>query len=178
MLIAFAGRRVDAPNAPTPRLPLACIDVLAQRLRDVFLDAHATELVSSAACGADLVAIRVARELGMAFAIVLPFDIDTFAETSVTDRPGDWLHQYQEACADASARGALIVLGAKRGDDAAYALANERIVSEATSRAANGGALAVIAHEGASRGADDMTEGFARLARAAGMDVMRVSTLC
>lgn len=57
-------------------------------------------------------------------------------------------------------------------------LANQRIVREATSRAANDGVLAVIAHEGASRGAFDMTEGFARLARVAGMDVRHVSTLC
>jgi hypothetical protein len=177
MVIALAGRRVDAPNAPAPRFPLACVDVVAQRLRDVFLEAHATELVSSAACGADLVAIRVARELGMAFAIVLPFDVATFADTSVTDRPGNWLQLYQEACTDASSRGALIVLGAASGDDAAYGQANERIVSEALLRTETG-ALAVIAHEGASRGADDMTEAFARLARGAGMQVRHVSTLC
>jgi hypothetical protein len=178
MVISFAGRRVDAPNAPSTRFPLACVDVLAQRLRELFLEARATELVSSAACGADLVAIQVARELGMPFAIVVPFDVDTFAGTSVTDRPGDWLSSYQDACADASARGALIVLEAANSDEAAYELANERIVSEAVSRAANGAAMAVIAHEGASRGANDMTEAFARLARAAGIQVRHVSTLC
>jgi hypothetical protein len=180
VVIAFAGRRIDAADAPARRFPIECREAVAARLEALFRNSAATTLVSSAACGADLVAIEVARAIGMAFVIVLPFDEASFAATSVTDRPGSWLAPYEQARREARQRGDLIVLNGDPSADSAYALANDRIIREAERRAADGRSdlLAVIAHEGASRGAADLTEAFARAARESGIRVEHVSTLC
>jgi hypothetical protein len=178
VVIAFAGRRIDAPGGAR-RFPLECAGVVRERLLALFRSLGATALVSSAACGADLLAIDAARSLGIRFVIVLPFGQELFATSSVTDRPGDWLADYKLSCGEAAKRGDLIVMDGSPANDDAYARATARIVDEAVRRAADdAGAVAVFAHEGASRGAGDMTEAFAALARAAGLRLEHVSTLC
>lgn len=177
-VMALAGRRVDAPNAPTARFPLARVDAVRAKLRQLFADGHATALVASAACGADLIALDVAREIGMRFRIVLPFDEQTFRDSSVTDRPGDWGPLYDDLCARARASNDLIDLGFDRTDDQrAYEDATVRILDEALSIAKGGAATAVSVSDGVSRGASDLTEHFVTLARERGMDVVRVDTL-
>ena len=58
--IALAGRRVDAADASEPRFPLASVPLVRDRLHAFFTERPAAALVSSAACGADLVALEVA----------------------------------------------------------------------------------------------------------------------
>jgi hypothetical protein len=64
-VIALAGRRIDAPDAETPRFPLAAVPFVREQLDALFADRGATALVCSAACGADLVALDAATELGL-----------------------------------------------------------------------------------------------------------------
>ena len=56
-VVALAGRRIDAHDADDERFPLARIRLVAGRLRIVLGALHCTTLVSSAANGADLVAL-------------------------------------------------------------------------------------------------------------------------
>ena len=61
---------------------------MRRRIRALLNASAATILVSSAACGADLIALSEARELGLGLRIILPFARDKFRISSVADRPG------------------------------------------------------------------------------------------
>ena len=177
MIIAFAGRRIDAPGAPE-RFPARNVLLLRERLQSLFGERHGRALVSSAACGADLVAIEAARAIGMRFRIVLPFDVDRFRRTSVADRPGDWTQRYDDAIREATANNDVVVLPPLHDKHASYAAANARLIAEALalSAAMHLPAMAVVASEGTSRGPTDLTEDFARRAEEAQLVVERVST--
>src|SRR5688500_16210252 len=111
-VVALAGRRVDADDAAVARFPLARIRVVAGRLRTVFGALHCTTLVCSAANGADLVALYVARERGIRVRIVLPFAVARFRALSVVDRPGGelWGWLFDDLVREARAAGDLVVL--------------------------------------------------------------------
>ena len=167
MIVALAGRRIDAPDAPTPRFPLSRAAAVREKLSALFRRRGATALVSSAACGADLLALDAARHLGMRLRIVLPFDRATFRRLSVTDRPGDWGPLYDEICAE----GEVIELGLDPSrSHYAYQAATARILEEKPD-------LAVAVSDGLARDDDDLTEYFVRLATERGIEVERVHTL-
>jgi hypothetical protein len=173
--IALAGRRIDPPDAETPRFPLANIALVRDRLRAFFVERGADTLVCSAACGADLVALEAAEALGMRRRVVLPFDPAKFRETSVTDRPGDWGPIFDRLVEAALQKGELVVLENAGEGGAAYATANSRIIEEAA--AMPGARSAAIVWEGRPRGDDDATAGFADEARGSGLAVETVLTL-
>jgi hypothetical protein len=142
---------------------------------------HCTTLVSSAANGADLVALCVARERGIRARIVLPYAAARFRKTSVVDRPGGelWGWRFDERGRAARAAGDLVVLSARgRSDQEAFEAANQRIVAEAVALAAAGrrkqAVAGVAVWEGTSRGDGDATEAFAARLRAGGLPVHRV----
>jgi hypothetical protein len=66
VVIAVAGRRIDAAHAEVPHFSLHNVPIVERRLIELFEREAATALVSSAACGADLVALRVAGVRGNA----------------------------------------------------------------------------------------------------------------
>jgi hypothetical protein len=152
--------------------------LVRDRLRDLFKNRGATAVVCSAACGADLVALDTATELGLRCRVVLPFAPERFRNTSVTDRPGEWRALYDRIIALVRRSGDLVVLEGAGEGGAAYAAANERILGEALALAggvpSTGAALAVIVWEGASRGEDDATQQFADLARERGLKVEEI----
>jgi hypothetical protein len=134
-------------------------------------------LVCSAACGSDLVALEEAERLGLRRRIVLPFGRERFRQSSVTDRPGNWGAAFDRLADGAQEAGDLVVLDPTDGDEgAAYAAANVAILREAQALARTAGSAcrtaAVIVWEGAPRGTDDATDGFRRLAEAAGIEVL------
>jgi hypothetical protein len=184
-VLALAGRRVDAPGETIPRFPLERVPLVRRRIRRLLEERQPTRLVCSAACGADLLALEEADALGIRHHIVLPFDPARFRETSVADRPGDWVVTYDRLVAGAmGTRGLTVLKELSTGSGAAYAAANRAILEEALRSAqadARGGqpraVLAVIVWDGRSRGEGDATEGFAREARAMNMDVVEIRTL-
>lgn len=192
MKIALAGRRIDVLQAESPRFPLANAPIVRERLRTLFAARKADTLVCSAACGADLLALSAAKDLGLECRIILPFARDRFRETSVTDRPGDWGSLFDELCQEAEATGNLIILDSAGEDNEAYLAANKRILDEVVLLAqrniaehrpegtppdlSEGDALVVIVWEGRSRGDDDATAAFANLGRAYGLSVFEVLT--
>lgn len=193
MKIALAGRRIDAPDAEAARFPLSNASIVRERLRTLFEEQKADTLVCSAACGSDLLALSTARDLGLQFRIILPFQSDRFRETSVTDRPGDWGILFDELCLEAKVSGNLLILDSTGEDDEAYLATNKRILDEVTLLAqrninehsadcnpqglTQGDAIVVIVWEGQTRGDEDMTAAFADLGRARGLSVVEVSTM-
>lgn len=180
MIIALAGRRIDAPDATVRRFPLANVPLVEARLEALLRQCEASAIVSSAACGADLIAQRVAISLGLQCTVVLPYPAPLFKERSVIDRPGEWGREFDRVIAHAHRHGSLIELNATAAREAsaqAYRLANEAILDAALSAArSSADVLAVIVWEGQSRGADDLTAAFAESARARALVVDEVST--
>jgi hypothetical protein len=184
-VVAVAGRRIDAPDTARPRFPLDRVPAVRQALRSQLIEVQAVAMVSSAACGADLIALEEAERLGLRRRIVLPFSPDRFRATSVVDRPGDWGPVFDRQIAAAAAANDLVVLGSgDGGDDVMYAAANEAIVREAQAlfREAPGGqtdplrAVAIIVWEGAPREGGDLTDAFRQLAARAGFEERVVLT--
>jgi hypothetical protein len=189
-VVALAGRRVDPPEADTPRFPPENVGLVRERLRSLLEDRRAAGLVCSAACGADLVALEAAGSLGLRRRVVLPFGPERFRETSVVDRPGEWGPLYDRVIEAVTRAGDLVVLEDAGEGGAAYAAANERILDEALLLAGIAiapdhevievvppeTALAVMVWEGRSRGDDDATERFATSARQRGLTVEEVAT--
>jgi hypothetical protein len=99
----------------------------------------------------------------------------------VVDRPGDWGPLFDRLVAAAEAAGDLVVIGDDEGGDAAYAAANEAIVSEAQALARAGEAprrlVAAVVWEGSARAGSDASGGFRELAAKAGFEGRSVLTL-
>jgi hypothetical protein len=178
VVIALAGRRIDAPAAAAPRFPAENVALVRQRLRKLFVENGASALACSAACGADLIALDVAGELKLRRRIVLPFDVARFRETSVTDRPGQWGQAFDRAIAETGAAGDLVIVNSS-SDDAGYAAANQAVLDEAGTLRKETGvpAAAVIVWNGQSLGPDDYTAQFRDLAARRGLQVFEVSTV-
>jgi hypothetical protein len=179
MVIAVAGRRIDAGGTAPLRFPLQNVPIVERRLDALFAREAATALIGSAACGADLVAMTVAGTRRMRRRVVLPFSRDKFRASSVTDRPGDWGPMYDQVLAELDRTGDVVTLEGRSAGDAAYAAANEAILREAATLAQQGDTdvLAVLVWEGAPRAGADMTAAFGEEARKRGWRVEQVKTL-
>ena len=107
VVIAFAGRRIDPEPSGQPRFPFRRADAVRGAIAKRLGSAGARALVCSAACGADLLALDAAGELGIRARIVLPFRADRFRETSVLDRPNRefWGSLFDRVTAAASGDG-------------------------------------------------------------------------
>ncbi len=169
LVAALAGRRIDAEGATTLRFPLAHAPTVKSELRDLMKRERVGLLVCSAACGADLLALDAALELGARCRIVIPYGEGEFYRTSVADRPGEWTALYESVITNVSRKGDLVVLSGSPGDESSYRRANEAIVTQAAAAAAPGRALAILVWEGRPREGSDATEEFLHLALSAGM---------
>ena len=176
MVIALAGRRIDAADAAEPRFPLRNVPVVSDRIRTMLTECRGTDLVCSAACGADLLALEAAGDLGMRRRVVLPSGPSRFRDTSVTDRPGDWGDRYDRIIQALEPRGDVVV---NPQSDSDYLATNLRILDEAEALAATAGGpvVSVVVWNGGSRGSEDVTEAFATESRRRGHEVREVSTI-
>jgi hypothetical protein len=179
VVTAVDGRRIDPPHPETVRFPASAVPAVKTAVKAFLEENEVRVVVASAACGADLLALEAARELGLRTVIVLPFDRARFRETSVVDRGRSWGPRYDAALAAADARGDVIVLEPPEGDDdAAYGRAAARIVDETVKRAQESGGhgVALAVWDGRPRASGDTTKDFVESARAARLDVVSVST--
>jgi hypothetical protein len=182
-VVALVGRRIDPEPTLTPRFPFDQVNRVRIEITDQLRRSHAVALVSSAACGADLVALQTAQEMRLRTRIILPFSAARFRVTSVVDRPRPefWGDMFDRVASVARADGNLVELDMMETDDA-YSAANAIIIDEARklTDVKDHGPLSLVAlvvWEGASRGADDNTYKFVKLARHSGFRVEQVLTL-
>ena len=193
-IIAFAGRRIDAPDATTVRFPLTQVSVVREKIEALFLNEQVNKLICSAACGADLIALQVAQNLGIQYRIVLPFSPERFRVTSVMDRPSteewNWGILFDRVIGVAQENGELIVVELGEDRQAAYQVVNCTILDEAKQYAPDQiiqsakksseeihTVQAVIAWDGHARGPRDLTLHFAEEARTRGLAVKEILTL-
>src|SRR5215470_3359344 len=100
---AVAGRRIDPELAEVRRFPFEQIPKVERELRRLFEEIGISVLITSAACGADLLALKVAGELAIPVQIILPFSLGRFKAISVLDRPHPdyWGNLFDQAIAAA-----------------------------------------------------------------------------
>ena len=160
------------------RFPLENVEQVRSRVRALLKENDATALVSSAACGADLIGLAEAGRFGLKRKVILPFDRVSFRATSVDDRPGEWGALYDQIIDAVEAAGDLITLRSD-SDDAAYSAASRAILDRAVAmgRASEETATAVLIWDGTSRGDHDMTEEFGTEARRRGLAVVEILTI-
>ncbi len=178
MTVALAGRRIDAPGAAPARFPPSAVPAVRAALRTLFEAEGARALVCSAACGADLVALDVAGELGLRRRVVMHTAPSAFRDASVVDRPDpahDWGALFDRIVGEVEAQGDLVILDAEPGT-AGYVAATEALYREAE-RLSDGTPLAIVVWEGATRGPGDLTARFADGARTRGWPIAEVPTL-
>ncbi len=177
MIAVLAGRRIDAPDAKEKRFSLEMKDVVFERICKLFRERNVKVLVSSAACGADLLAQKAARELKIRRHIVLPFSRRRFRKTSVIDRPGEWGELFDEICSEVKRDGNLIVLGKHKDEKAAYAAVTDKILELAEDlQRKNETVKAVIVWEGKAKDGDDETAAFEEKARLRNIIVKEILT--
>lgn len=175
MVIAMAGRRIDAKDAKEARFPAENEKLVRERIERWLKGAGARAVVSSAACGADILGLEAAGALGLPRRVVLPFSRDIFRETSVVDRGGDWGRRYDRLMENAE----VVSLDYEGGEDAAYGAVNHAVLDEAMVVAADLEQVvtALLVWNGESRGPDDLTAAFGEAARQRGFPVVEISTL-
>ncbi|HEY1391222.1 MAG TPA: hypothetical protein VGF38_21980 [Ktedonobacterales bacterium] len=185
--MAITGRRIDAEDADQARFPPEQAPAVQQAITSAMRDMRIEMVVSSAACGADLLALNAASELKIPFWIVLPFDRAQFRETSVVDRGGDWGEIFDKHMDDAERRNAVRLIDPVNDEAEAYRLVLDAILDLATTLASRdegepstkptGQVTALAVWDGASRGADDFTAAFIEEARQRGILTRQLTTL-
>lgn len=176
MIIALAGRRIDANESEKKRFPLEMKDVVYQRILAFFREYNAGILISSAACGADLLAQRAARELGIERHIILPFEREKFRKTSVSDRPGDWGGLFDGICNEVERDGNLIVIEKVQDENEAYSAVTTEILKRAQVLQTEEDILAVAVWEGKAKNETDETASFMEKAKSMNITVEEILT--
>ncbi len=179
MVIALAGRRVDAPKAETARFPVINVPQVRQRVSDWLAQHVVHTLVCSAACGADLLALDAAGELNIRRRIVLPYSREQFRASSVVDRGSEWGAPFDAILDAVTARGDVLGLGYQPENETAYVETNHAILELAIAIGAqlSQPVKALLVWDGASRGDDDVTVAFQQEAQDRGLAVEHISTL-
>ena len=169
-----AGRRVDAPDAQSARFPTSNVDAVRQKIEAFFAQEKPSALVSSGACGADLLAIQVAEERHTKRYIVLGADVAEFRKSSVTDRPGNWGELFDHAMKTSKVE-VLKVPDSQEG----YLETNLKLLDRAQSVAKQSGTtvVALVIWNEESRGPDDVTNHFLQQAKLRKIPVTEISTL-
>jgi hypothetical protein len=180
VVAALAGRRIDAPGAPR-RFPRDHEAAVRQRLEALFERQSIRAVVSSAACGADLIALDIAGRLGLRRIVILPHDQRAFRARSVVDRGEEWGPRFDRVMRETAEAGGLQILNLSGEEEARYRATNDAVVAHAIEVAAaspgDWQARAVVAWDGRARDDRDITAHFKRAALARGLPVDEVSTL-
>jgi hypothetical protein len=195
-IVALAGRRIDAPGASKPRFPLTQVDSVRGQIEGLFRRDRVNTLICSAACGADLIALRVAQELGIGYQVILPFAPDRFRVTSVIDRPAsqewNWGVLFDQVIDGAQKCGELVVVETGEDSQAGYQAVNRAILDAALRQEQDQGqkfsplpksaqrphqVQALIVWDGHARSPHDLTLHFAEEARSRGLVVRQILTL-
>lgn len=180
MIAALAGRRIDGPGSKPERFPLRNVDKVRGQLRVRFTAKDIQALVCSAACGADLIALDIARELGIRFRIILPFEPEEFRSRSVIDRPGQWGPIFDAVVQAAVGDNEIVVLDSAEAEANPFEAATRKIIEEAEKLASafdREKPIAIAVWDGIEKNEDDQTAEFINLAGSRGMHVIEIPTL-
>jgi hypothetical protein len=173
-VIVSAGRRVDAPDATTPRFPQQNVAGVRAKVEDFLQQQKPSVIVSSGACGADLLLLQAAQRGRIPRYVLLPSSPEEFRESSVTDRPGDWGTIYDDVLKDSQVE----ILKLPSGQEG-YLETNLRLLERGQALAAELGtsATVLVIWNQETRGDDDVTAHFLREATQRNIPISEISTL-
>jgi hypothetical protein len=180
LVIVSAGRRVDPADAATKRFPAENVAAVRARIEEVLKRERPVAIVSSAACGADLLLLQASIQLELSHEIaelrrfvLLPSPPEEFRRSSVIDRPGDWGEIYEQVLHESSVE----VLKLAEGHEG-YTQTNLKLFDRALAMAAEYGTAvhALVIWNKESRGPDDVTAHFLEEAKRRHIPVTEIST--
>ena len=181
MILALAGRRIDATQEEVISFPIKNIAIVRYKLRELFISLKPSLLISSGSCGADLLALEVAGELGIARSMIIPFAPELFKLKSVEDRPGDWAGLFDRIYEQVSREEKVLVMNYPVDDRNAYRKTNIDILDRAQALSENSGdekdIRAVIVWEAGNKGEHDITAHFRNAAEQRGFKIEEINTL-
>jgi hypothetical protein len=170
-VVALAGRRIDAVDDKHSTFPLGAVPRVSADIEAYLRRVAPVALFSAAACGADIIALRVAKALGIPRTVILPYDRDLFRSTSVRDRPGHW-EDYDQIIDEVADEGGLKVLDFKEASPAAFQAVNTAILDG--SQSFGYPVQACIVWEGADQGKGGYTSEFRDSARDRSINVNEI----
>jgi hypothetical protein len=173
----LAGRRIDFSGTEPAQFPPDAVANVRSRIGAAFASANISVLVSSAACGADLIGLDVAEERRIRTRIVLPFAPDIFRARSVDDRPGEWGIVFERAIASARGRDDLVEIGLTETDGRAYMMTNRAILDEGLRLAPPSTPTAFVIWDGPIAGRADYTADFVDASRQLGAAIVEIPIL-
>lgn len=178
MIAALAGRRIDANDTKNTQFPLEMKNRVYEEIYKFLRKRDINMLISSAACGADLLAQKAAGELGIEQHIILPFNHEKFIETSVTDRPGNWGKLFDEIYNKVADENNVLILNEFEDEESAYSAVTEEIINRAKElNQKKDQIIAIVVWEGNARSEDDETRAFYEKAKAEKFEVTEIPTI-
>lgn len=178
MVIVSAGRRPDPSGATTARFPVQNVVGVREQIRAELLRQKPEDVICGAACGADLLLLDAAGELGIRRHLVISGTREEFRKSSVADRPGGWEILFDRIVEAAGREGGVDFLRVAPGLEG-YLATNLELLKAAEETAAQrgGGVVALAIWDLKSRGDGDVTQHFIASARSRGHQVIEISTL-
>lgn len=177
LIAVLAGRRPDAQDADAARFPIINLLKVKSRVLETLTNEGIKILVCSAACGADLLSLEAANQLGIDTHVFLPFSPEIFKQKSVIDRPGDWGRLYDMVVKEAKGKEHLYLLNYEANDNDAFFKTNEEMISFAKNLADGAGVTSIVVWDGQPRGGGDSTQQFAEKSWQAGFRRIEIPTL-
>jgi hypothetical protein len=100
-VVVYSGHMIDRPDRTPPRFPAKIEGRVRELLREHLGRLAPVAAYGSAACGADILCLEIARELGCETHIILPFPAADFRQASVDFAGADWGERFERAIAAA-----------------------------------------------------------------------------
>jgi hypothetical protein len=174
LVLISAGRRVDAADATVARFPSGEVTEVRHKIQEFFAREMPRAAVCSAACGADLLVLDVARSHHTERFVLLPSEQEEFRKTSVTDRPGNWGELYDRVLKSSKVE----ILKLPEGQEG-YLETNLKLLDrgQELARKYSLSAAALVVWNKESRGADDVTAHFLEQAKLRDIPITEISTL-
>ncbi|MFL5807914.1 MAG: hypothetical protein ACJ749_00255 [Flavisolibacter sp.] len=177
MVLAIAGRRIDKPGT-APVFPLENVEMVRKKIAEFLISKRPVSIVSSAACGADLIALEAAGELGIERYVMLPYAPEIFKTASVTDRPGKWEMIFDTIIEESKKSSRLILLDFSINDKNAFEKTNTEILNKAAELSDSGknNVQALIVWDGKAKD-NDITLHFKKEAEEKGYTINEINTV-
>jgi hypothetical protein len=100
-IVVFTGHMIDHPDRAFPRFPHSLEGAVRDAMRERLAAIAPLAVYSSAACGADILCLELARERGGETHVVLPFPPEEFRDASIDFAGGEWASRFDRVLAHA-----------------------------------------------------------------------------
>lgn len=171
-VVAFTGHMIDRRDRAAPRFPAEHGPAVEAIVRARLGAIAPAAVYGSAACGADLICLEAASELGCETHVVLPFPPAAFREASVDYAGPDWSARFEAALARADS---VTIASDHRAREstATYEYANLILTGMARLRAQllDTGVIGLAVHDPAAVGAPGGTASMMALWRSQALPV-------